>query len=65
MRATPGGIASLFAPNITLTGRPAPARAYIQTLMPAILDRVRQAGHHRRGDYIAGPSPWLPHAIGN
>lgn len=33
----PVGFASLFGPNITLTGGPAPARAYIQTLMPGIL----------------------------
>ena len=34
----PVGFSSLFGRNITLTGGPAPARAYIQTLMPAILD---------------------------
>ncbi|MGV9666307.1 zinc-dependent alcohol dehydrogenase family protein [Nocardia niigatensis] len=28
----------LFGPNITLTGGPAPARAYIETLLPAVLD---------------------------
>ncbi len=33
----PVGFASLFGPNITLTGGPAPARAYIQMLMPSIL----------------------------
>jgi threonine dehydrogenase-like Zn-dependent dehydrogenase len=33
----PVGFGSLFGPNITLTGGPAPARAYIQTLMPGIL----------------------------
>ena len=33
----PVGFASLFGRNITLTGGPAPARAYIQTLMPGIL----------------------------
>ena len=33
----PVGFASVFGPNITLTGGPAPARAYIQTLMPGIL----------------------------
>lgn len=33
----PVGFASLFGPNITLTGGPAPARAYIETLMPGIL----------------------------
>jgi threonine dehydrogenase-like Zn-dependent dehydrogenase len=36
--SAPVGFASLFGPNITLTGGPAPARAYIQTLMPGILD---------------------------
>jgi threonine dehydrogenase-like Zn-dependent dehydrogenase len=38
--AAPVGFGSLFGPNITLTGGPAPARAYIETLMPDIL-----AGH--------------------
>lgn len=33
----PVGFGSLFGPNVTLTGAPAPARAYIQTLMPGIL----------------------------
>lgn len=33
----PIGFGSLFGANITLTGGPAPARAYIQTLMPEIL----------------------------
>jgi threonine dehydrogenase-like Zn-dependent dehydrogenase len=33
----PIGFGSLFGPNITLTGGPAPARAYIETLMPGIL----------------------------
>jgi threonine dehydrogenase-like Zn-dependent dehydrogenase len=33
----PVGFGSLFGSNITLTGGPAPARAYIQTLMPGIL----------------------------
>jgi threonine dehydrogenase-like Zn-dependent dehydrogenase len=33
----PIGFDSLFGRNITLTGGPAPARAYIHTLMPAIL----------------------------
>ena len=37
----PIGFGSLFGPNITLTGGPAPARAYIETLMPDVLaDRV-------------------------
>ncbi len=34
----PVGFGSLFGPNVTLTGGPAPARAYIETLMPAVLD---------------------------
>lgn len=33
----PVGFRSLFGPNITLTGGPAPARAYIETLMPDVL----------------------------
>jgi Aldo/keto reductase family/Zinc-binding dehydrogenase len=33
----PVGFGSLFGSNITLTGGPAPARAYIRTLMPGIL----------------------------
>ena len=33
----PVGFGSLFGPNITLTGGPAPARAYIETLMPDVL----------------------------
>jgi threonine dehydrogenase-like Zn-dependent dehydrogenase len=34
----PVGFASLFGPNITLTGGPAPVRAYISELLPDILD---------------------------
>lgn len=34
----PVGSGSLFGGNITLTGGPAPARAYIETLMPGVLD---------------------------
>ena len=33
----PVGFGSLFGLNITLTGGPAPARAYIETLMPDVL----------------------------
>ncbi|MFC7755009.1 zinc-binding dehydrogenase [Tsukamurella soli] len=33
----PIGFGSLFGPNITLTGGPAPARAYIDTLLPRVL----------------------------
>ena len=34
----PVGFGSLFGPNITLTGGPAPTRAYIERLLPAVLD---------------------------
>ncbi|WP_214110435.1 zinc-dependent alcohol dehydrogenase family protein [Acrocarpospora catenulata] len=34
----PIGFGSLFGPNITLTGGPAPARAYIERLMPDVLE---------------------------
>ncbi|MFG2934941.1 alcohol dehydrogenase catalytic domain-containing protein [Streptomyces sp. NPDC048282] len=34
----PVGFGSLFGPNITLTGGPAPARAYIDELLPDILE---------------------------
>ncbi|MEP7764231.1 alcohol dehydrogenase catalytic domain-containing protein [Sanguibacter sp. 25GB23B1] len=34
----PVGFGSLFGGNVTLTGGPAPVRAYIEQLMPAILD---------------------------
>jgi threonine dehydrogenase-like Zn-dependent dehydrogenase len=34
----PVGFPSLFGPNITLTGGPAPARAYIERLLPGILE---------------------------
>lgn len=34
----PVGFGSLFGHNITLTGGPAPARAYIKQLLPAVLD---------------------------
>jgi threonine dehydrogenase-like Zn-dependent dehydrogenase len=40
----PVGFASLFGPNITLTGGPAPVRAYIAELMPAVLDGTVQPG---------------------
>ncbi|MDX6360493.1 MAG: hypothetical protein QOH37_3547 [Nocardioidaceae bacterium] len=40
----PIGFGSLFGGNITLTGGPAPARAYIETLMPAILDGTVDPG---------------------
>lgn len=34
----PVGFGSLFGPNITLTGGPAPVRAYIEQLLPRVLD---------------------------
>ena len=34
----PVGFGSLFGPNVTLTGGPAPARAYLESLLPAVLD---------------------------
>ncbi|MGY4772389.1 zinc-binding dehydrogenase [Kribbella sp. CWNU-51] len=34
----PVGFASLFGPNITLTGGAAPARAYIEPLLPGVLE---------------------------
>ncbi len=40
----PVGFGSLFGPNITLTGGPAPARAYIETLVPDILDGTVEPG---------------------
>jgi threonine dehydrogenase-like Zn-dependent dehydrogenase len=40
----PIGFGSLFGGTITLTGGPAPARAYIETLMPAILDGTVDPG---------------------
>jgi threonine dehydrogenase-like Zn-dependent dehydrogenase len=40
----PVGFGSLFGPNVTLTGGPAPARAYIETLLPDILDGTVEPG---------------------
>ncbi len=40
----PVGFASLFGPNITLTGGPAPVRAYIEQLLPDILDGTVNPG---------------------
>ncbi|QRN93554.1 hypothetical protein JRI60_30785 [Archangium violaceum] len=34
----PIGFGSLFGPNITLTGGPAPVRAYIERLLPDVLE---------------------------
>jgi threonine dehydrogenase-like Zn-dependent dehydrogenase len=38
------GFGSLFGPNVTLTGGPAPARAYIEQLLPAVLDGAVNLG---------------------
>jgi threonine dehydrogenase-like Zn-dependent dehydrogenase len=35
---------SLFGPNITLTGGPAPTRAYMEELLPPILDGTIEPG---------------------
>jgi threonine dehydrogenase-like Zn-dependent dehydrogenase len=40
----PVGFGSLFGPNVTLTGGPAPVRAYIERLLPAVLDGTVNPG---------------------
>ncbi|MEI2643751.1 MAG: zinc-binding dehydrogenase [Candidatus Nanopelagicales bacterium] len=40
----PIGFGSLFGGNITLTGGPAPVRAYIEQLLPAVLDGTVDPG---------------------
>ncbi|MFJ8749998.1 alcohol dehydrogenase catalytic domain-containing protein [Streptomyces sp. NPDC102441] len=40
----PVGFGSLFGPNVTLTGGPAPVRAYIDELLPAVLDGAVEPG---------------------
>ncbi|GAA3880836.1 zinc-dependent alcohol dehydrogenase family protein [Leifsonia kafniensis] len=40
----PVGFGSLFGPNVTLTGGPAPVRAYIDRLLPGVLDGSVQPG---------------------
>ena len=40
----PVGFGSLFGKNITLTGGPAPVRAYIEQLLPAVLDGTVDPG---------------------
>ncbi|MFZ0161369.1 MAG: alcohol dehydrogenase catalytic domain-containing protein [Kineosporiaceae bacterium] len=40
----PVGFGSLFGPNVTLTGGPAPVRAYIERLLPAVLDGTVRPG---------------------
>ncbi|KQP25354.1 MULTISPECIES: alcohol dehydrogenase catalytic domain-containing protein [unclassified Aeromicrobium] len=42
--AAPVGFASLFGGNVRLTGGPAPVRAYIEELMPDILDGTIEPG---------------------
>ncbi|MGX1548311.1 alcohol dehydrogenase catalytic domain-containing protein [Streptomyces adustus] len=40
----PVGFGSLFGPNVSLTGGPAPVRAYIDALLPAVLDGSVEPG---------------------
>jgi threonine dehydrogenase-like Zn-dependent dehydrogenase len=40
----PSGFGSLFGPNITLTGGPAPVRAYIEELLPDVLEGKIEPG---------------------
>ncbi|MGZ0153312.1 zinc-binding dehydrogenase [Kribbella sp. WER1] len=40
----PIGFGTLFLPNVTLTGGPAPARAYIERLLPHVLDGTVEPG---------------------
>jgi len=40
----PIGFADMFGRNLTLTGGPAPARAYIETLLPDVLEGRVQPG---------------------
>lgn len=40
----PVGMGSIFAPNITLTGGPAPTRAYMADLLPAIVEGTIEPG---------------------
>ena len=40
----PVGFGSLFGGNITLTGGPAPVRAYIELLLPGVLDGTVDPG---------------------
>lgn len=42
--SAPVGFGSLFRHNITLTGGPAPVRAYIEQLLPAVLDGSVEPG---------------------
>jgi threonine dehydrogenase-like Zn-dependent dehydrogenase len=40
----PIGFGSIFGPNVTLTGGPAPVRAYIEHLLPGVLDGTVEPG---------------------
>jgi len=40
----PVGFGTLFGPNVTLTGGPAPVRAYIEQLLPAVLEGTVNPG---------------------
>jgi threonine dehydrogenase-like Zn-dependent dehydrogenase len=40
----PIGFGSLFGPNLTLTGGPAPVRVYIEELLPGVLDGTVEPG---------------------
>ncbi|TXN28342.1 zinc-dependent alcohol dehydrogenase family protein [Lacisediminihabitans profunda] len=42
--SAPVGFGSLFGKNVTLTGGPAPVRAYIEHLLPAVLDGTVNPG---------------------
>ena len=42
--SAPIGFGSLFGKNVTLTGGPAPVRAYIEQLLPAVLDGTVNPG---------------------
>jgi len=45
----PVGYGCLFGPNVTLTGGPAPGRAYIDTLLPGVLNGTVNPGRAQRG----------------
>jgi len=56
----PVGFGSLFGPNVTLTGGPAPVRAYIERLLPGVLDGTVRPGRvfDRAGDLDAIPEAY-------
>ena len=76
--AAPVGFGSLFGHNITLTGGPAPVRAYIEQLLPAVLDGTVNPGKvfdltvawttHRRATRPWTTAPhsrcWCSHDLG-